>query len=103
MIFNNQYFRSTYYKVKNVENEANHEMIQHMYISEQELMWLLDPDKKSLRPDPDSGQIGWSIDELLTLDIRWVDGPNHEPVGVIEVLDSNGLKYAPSPGFNRLM
>lgn len=102
MVFVGQYFRSSYYSVKNVENEANHEMIQHMYISQQELMWLLDPEKKYLRPDSDSGLVGWSVDELITLDIRWVDGPKHQPVGVIEVLDSNGNKYPPSPIFSRM-
>lgn len=103
MVFAGQYFRSTYYAVKNVENEANREMIQHMYISEQELMWLLDPEKKYLRPDSDSGQVGWSVDALITLDIQWVDGPKHQPVGVIEVMDRDGNKYPPSPGFSRLM
>ena len=102
-IFKNQRFRSTYQRIKDAQNDANHEMIQHMYISEQEVMWLLDPDHKYLKPDYDSGQVGWSVDNLMIFDIDWGSDPNHEPVGVITIYDKDGNRYEPSPGFSRLM
>ena len=102
-IFKGQYFRSTYTKIKDAQNDANHEMIQHMYISEAEVMWLLDPDRKYLKPDNNSGQVGWTVDNLMVFDIRWATAPNHQPVGVVEILDKDGLEYPPTPGFSRLM
>lgn len=100
-IYKGQYFRSTYFKIKEAQNMANHEMIQHMYFTESELMWLLDPDRKHLKPDSDSGMVGWNVDKLMELDISWATGPNHEPVGVITVYDQDGYRYDPQPGFSR--
>lgn len=102
-IFKGQYFRSCLRKVKEAQNEANWEMIQHMYISEADLIWLLDPDHKYLKPGTDSGQVGWSVDELLVLDIHWVTGQDNRPIGVIEVQNKDGFRYDPSPGFSRMM
>ena len=101
-IYRGQRFRSTYQKIKDAQNEANHEMIMHMYISELEVMWLLDPEKKYLTPSDDSGQVGWSVDNLMIFDISWGTDPNHEPVGVIMIYDKDGFRYDPSPGFSRL-
>ena len=103
MIFEGQYFRSSYYNVKNAELDANHEMIQNMYISESELMWLLDPEKKYLKPKPESGQVGWCVDNLLKLDIEWGEGPKHQPVGYITVRDKNDDPYPAEPGFSRML
>ena len=102
-IFKDQYFRSCMRKVKEAQNDANWEMIQHMYISESEVMWLLDPDHRYLKPGWESGQVGWSIDRLLVFDIHWVTGPDKRPIGVIEVTDKDGTRYEPSAGFCRLM
>ena len=102
-IFKGQRFRNTYNGIKEAENLANHHMIQHMYLSELELMWLLDPERKYLKPDNDSGQVGWNVDELIVLDIHWVPNEHHRPEGVIEVVNKDGLRYQPSPGFSRLL
>lgn len=102
-IYRNQRFRSTYQRIKDAQNDANHEMIQHMYISEQEVMWLLDPTRQYLKPDNDSGQVGWSVDEMMVFEIDWGSDPNHEPVGVVTVYNKDGQRYDPSPGFSRLM
>ena len=102
-IYRGQRFRSTYQKIKDAQNDANHEMIQNMYISELEVMWLLDPEKKYLVPSNDSGQVGWSVDNLMIFDIGWGSDPNHEPVGVLTVYDKDGRRYDPSPGFSRLL
>lgn len=101
-IYRGQRFRSTYNRLKESENLANKQMINDMYISELELIWLLDPERKYLKPDDDSGQVGWSIDEFITLDICWVPNENHRPEGVINVVDSNGMRYPPSPGFSKM-
>ena len=50
-------FRANYNHLKEIQNEANHELIQNMYLSERELLWLFDPDHKWIVPDSDSGQI----------------------------------------------
>lgn len=100
-VYKGQYFRSTYYKIKEAQNLANHEMIQHMYFTESELMWLLDPDRRDLKPDSDSGSVGWNVDKLMVLDISWGTNPyNHEPVGIVTVYDMDGLRYDPKPGYS---
>ena len=96
---NGQYFMSNYVKIKDAQNMANHEMIQHMYISETELFWMLDPDKRWLKPTPRSGSVGWSLDRLLELDITSCDGPNHEPIYIVQYRDKDGLDYFPEAGF----
>lgn len=96
-----QYFQSSYNKIKAAENDANHEMIQHMYISESEIMWLLDPDRKWLKPTPTSGEVGWNMDNLLHFSISWADGPQHLPIGVVEITDKDGFPYRPIPGYSK--
>ena len=102
-LYRNQRFKSSYNKIKEAQNLANAHMINHMYISELELMWLLDPERQYLKPEWDSGQIGWSLDSLIDLDINWVPDGDHKPIGSIEVKDKDGLRYQPSAGFSQLM
>ena len=101
-LFDNQMFRSNYLHIKESENDANHEMIQNMYISKAELMWMLDPDRKYLKPGPNDGQVGWSLDRLIHLNVESVLGENHQPVLVVTVTDKNGLDYPPEAGFSML-
>ena len=98
-----QRFRATYTQVKDAQNDANWEMLQNMYVSESELFWMLDPEKKYLKPDWDSGQVGWNLDKMLVLDIGWGSNPDHSPVGVITYRDKDGNRYDPKPNFGRLM
>lgn len=101
-LFDNQYFRSSYLKIKEAQNDANYHMIQHMYISKLELQWLLDPERKYLRPMPNDGMVGWSLDEKIVLDIQSVLGPEHQPILIVTVMNENGLEYPPEAGFNTL-
>ena len=96
------YFMSNYIRIKESENLANHEMIQNMYISETELMWLLDPEKRWLKPKRHSGDIGWSVDKLLVLEVTECDGPEHQPIYVIQYKDKDGFDYFPQAGFSTL-
>ena len=98
-MFEDQYFRSCWYKIKDAQNDANEEMIQNMYLSKAELMWFLDPERKYLKPDSVDGQIGWNLDRLIHLDIKPTVGENHQPVLVVTVEDKNGLEYPPQAGF----
>ena len=97
-----QHINTSWHKIKEAENKANHEMIQNMYISEAELVWLLDPERKYLKPVPGSGDVGWDVDNLMVLDIDWAEGPNHLPVGTIRITDTDGLVYPPRPGFSKM-
>ena len=101
-LIDNQYFKNTYTGIKDAQNIFNQNMISQMYGSKLELYWLLDPDGKYLKPDENAGEVGWSIDKLLVLDIDPVLGPNHEQILAISYRDGNGLLYAPEPGFGRL-
>lgn len=97
------YFKSTYQQIKDAQNVANHKMIQHMYLSRLELYWLLDPQGLYIKPDPNDhdGEVGWSVDDLIELDIDWATDPRtHEPIGVICVRDKDGFEYKPRPGFS---
>lgn len=98
-LIDGQYFRSSYLKIKEAQNDANHEMIQHMYISQQDLYWLLDPEKRYLRGGPNSGLIGWNVDDLLILDIESCLGPEHKPCLSISYKTKDGYEYLPKPGF----
>lgn len=99
-IIDGQYFRSTYSKIKEAQNRANHAMFQHMYFTQSELYWLLDPMRLYLKCEKDEGQVGWNVDKLLVLDIAWATDPNHRPVGVIEYRDDDGNRYDPQPGYS---
>lgn len=96
-----QRFKATYSHIKDTQNEINWEMLQHMYASESDLFWLLDSDKKYLKPEWDSGSVGWSCDKLLVLDIAVGFDPDHKPVGVITYKDKDGFRYDPQPGYSK--
>lgn len=102
-LIDNQYFRSSWLKIKEVQNDANHEMIQHMYISQSDLYWLLDPEHKYLKANKDSGQIGWNVDEMLYLDIDTPMGPDHKPILSISYRTKDGFDYPPQPGYSRML
>ena len=97
-----QRFMSNYNKLKESQNLANKEMIDNQYLSETELMWLLDPEKKWLRPVYGSGDVGWTIDDLMYLTLDWADGPDHQPIGTIKITDKDGIPYHPKPGFSKM-
>lgn len=102
-LIDNQYFRSSWLKIKEAQNDANHEMIQHMYISQSDLYWLLDPEHKYLNASKDSGQIGWNVDEMLYLDIDTPMGPDHKPILSISYRTKDGFDYPPQPGYSRML
>lgn len=101
-LIDNQYFRSSYVKIKDAQNIFNQNMINQMYGSKLELYWLLDPEGEYLKPDDETGQVGWSIDKLLVLDIDPAFGPNHEQILAITYKDGNNLRYPPMPGFGKV-
>ena len=92
-------FRSTYYKLKDIQNTANYELINHLYLSESELLWMFDPERRYIVPDKDSGMVGWSIDRLMEFDILPTTMPDHQPGFEITILDKDGNEYRPLPGF----
>lgn len=92
-------FRSNYNHLKEIQNDANQQLIKHMYYSERELLWLFDPDHKWIVPDSDSGQVGWTVDDLLHFDILPSMNADHTPGFEIDILDEEGRKYPPKPGF----
>ena len=102
-IIDGQYFLSNYLKIKSAENDANHEMIQHMYLSQTDLYFLLDPERKYLKPTENSGQIGWNVDEMLVLDVDTAFGPDHKPILSINYRTKDGYSYLPKPGYSRML
>ena len=95
-----QYFRGSWLKIKEAENRFNHNMLSSMYGSKTELYWMLDPNGEYLKPTDEDGQMGWSIDKLLVLDVDSVFTPNHEQVLRIKYKDKDGMPYLPEPGFS---
>ena len=102
-LIDGQYFRSSYIKIKDAQNDANQEMIKNMYISRADLYWLLDPDHKYLRTTDTDGQVGWCLDNLIVLDTDFGSDPYHRPVLVIKVKDKDGRDYMPSAGFSCML
>ena len=98
-IYDNQYFPSSYLKLKDDQNVANRELIENMYLSKLELKWILDPSAQYLKAGTDDGDVGWSVDKLMEFDIEPGLGRNHEPVLMLEIRDKNGNKYDPKPGY----
>ena len=93
-------FRSNYNRLKAIQNEANHEMIKNLYLSESDLLWMFDPDGIWIDPDPDSRLVGWSVDKLMEFDIQGAVTPDHQPALHIEIRDKDGREYMPQPGFS---
>lgn len=92
-------FRSSYRKLKDIQNEANHEMIKNMYLSESDLLWMFDPERRYIMPDSDSRMVGWCVDELMEFDILPGLTPERYPALTVEIRDKDGREYLPQPGF----
>lgn len=92
-------FRGNYLRLKEIQNEANAEMIRNMYLSESDLLWLFDPDRRWIVPSDDSRLLGWGLDSLLEFDILPCMDPNHRPALTVEIRDKDGHEYLPKPGF----
>lgn len=96
------YFLSSYAKIKDAQNDLNHQMISEMYATESDLFWLLDPEKRWLKTFGHSGEVGWTVDRMLVLEVTETDGPDHERVYVISYKDKDGCDYLPQPGFSKM-
>lgn len=88
-------FPSSYYKVKNVENEFNHEMFNDMTKTVAELIWKLDPTGEFMRPDKEDFYKEFTIDRLLVLHVTNPWGP----IATITYEDKDGLEYLPKPRY----
>lgn len=93
-------FRNNYRKLKDIQNDANHELITNLYLSESDLLWMFDPDRRYVVPSQDSRMVGWSVDRLLEFDILPCMGPDHNPALSVEIRDKDGHEYPPLPGFS---
>ena len=93
-------FRNNYRKLKDIQNEANHEMIANLYLSESDLLWMFDPERRYIVPSQDSRQLGWTVDRLMEFDIFPCMAPDHQPALEIEIRDKEGRLYPPMPGYS---
>lgn len=98
--YNGYRFRCSYNKLKEINNDANAEMIHNLYLSESDLLWMFDPDHRWIVPDHDSYHIGWSVDKLIEFDILPGMTPDHKLMMTIEIRDKDGHEYLPQPGFS---
>ena len=92
-------FRSNYLKLKETQNDANHELIANLYLSESDLLWMFDPDHRCVVPSQESRMIGWSVDRLMEFDILPCMDPYHRPALEVQIRDKDGHEYPPVPGF----
>lgn len=88
-------FPSNYQKVKSVENEFNHKMLNEMYMSKAELIMMLDPTGEFMRPDREDWHLYFNIDKLLILHVANPMGP----FATIHFEDKYGQEYMPKPNF----
>ena len=93
-------FRNNYRKLKDTQNDANYELINHLYLSESDLLWMFDPDRRYVVPSQESRMIGWSVDRLLEFDILPCMTPDHQPALKVEIRDKDGREYLPQPGYS---
>lgn len=93
-------FRSSYNKLKSIQNEANAEMIRNLYLSENDLLWMFDPERRYIIPDKDSRLVGFTVDRLMEFDILPTFTPEHEPAMEVCIRDEDGRDYYPRPGFS---
>ena len=100
-LYSGQWFRNSYSNIKDIQNDANSNMLHNLYISEAELIWLFDPDGRWIKPTPDSHHIGWNCDRLIEFDIVPTSTRKHEPAFEIIIRDKFGNRYLPQPGFSR--
>lgn len=98
--YNGYQFRSTYCKLKDIQNDVNHKLIHDLYLSESELLWMFDPDRRYIVPSQDSRLVGWNVDKLLEFDILPCMTPDHQPAFDVEIRDEDGREYRPKPGFS---
>lgn len=102
-LYDDEYFPTSYQKLKDIQNEANYELIQTNYLSKGDLKWMLDPDHKYLHKKDDDDLVGWTCDKLMEFDIDGAVEPfNHEPVLTLSIRDKNGCEYPPKARFNYL-
>lgn len=90
-----QMFPSNYQKVKNVENEFNHKMLNEIFLSKAELIQMLDPSGEFMRPEREDWHLYFNIDKLLVLHVANPTGP----IATITFEDKYGLEYIPKPNF----
>ena len=93
-------FRSSYRKLKDIQNEANAEMIRNLYLSESDLLWMFDPERRYIVPDSDSRLVGWCVDRLMEFDILPGMTADRQPAFTVEIRDKDGREYRPQPGFS---
>ena len=93
-------FRSSYARLKDINNDANKEMIDNLYLSESDLLWMFDPERRYIVPDPHSRLVGWSVDRLMEFDILPTITPDHKPALSVEIRDKDGHEYLPQPGYS---
>ena len=96
-------FRTSYNKLKEIQNDANAEMIRNLYLSESDLLWMFDPERKWIRPSNDSRNSGYCVDRLMKFDIHPIWGPNHKLAIGLEIRDENGREYDPVAGYSKSM
>ena len=93
-------FRNNYRKLKDIQNDANHELIANLYVSESDLLWMFDPERRYVVPSQESRMVGWSVDRLMVFDILPTMTPEHDPALEVEIRDKDGHEYPPLPGFS---
>ena len=98
--YNGYRFRSNYRKLKDIQNDANAEMIRNLYLSESDLLWMFDPEHKWVIPDSSSRIVGWSVDRLMEFDIIPGYDKDHQVVLTIDIRDKDGHEYLPVPGYS---
>lgn len=102
-LFDGEYFPTSYQKMKDIQNVANHELIQTGYLSKGDLKWMLDPEHKHLHSKDDDDMIGWTSDKLMEFDIDGAVEPfRHQPVLTLSIRDKDGFNYEPKARFNYL-
>lgn len=97
-------FRSSYFKLKDIQNEANDEMIKNLYLSESDLLWMFDPDRQYIVPSDESRHIGWCVDNLMEFDILPIMTPDHQPALMVNIRKKGEIgDYKPLPGFTKCL
>ena len=98
--YKNHKFRNSYYKLREIQNDANAELIKNLYLSEAELLEMFDPDRRYIHISEDSRMIGFNVDRLMEFSIEPTMTPDHQPAMEVNIYDKDGKRYLPSPGFS---
>ncbi|MBP5728732.1 MAG: hypothetical protein J6Y48_16795 [Clostridia bacterium] len=93
-------FRNNDRTLNDSQNDANYELINHLYLSESDLLWMFDPERRYVVPSQESRMIGWSVDRLMEFDILPCMTPTHQPALKVEIRDKDGREYLPKPGYS---